>query len=159
MKIFLLLLLCLPFVLLGQTDYTCEMLENTEGITPKSGGCIQQSSNSQDYFRRYAYQKDLYPTRNVLLIPVDVYVWQKDDGTDNYADNSINRGRIDSIFIFLNRFYRENVTPTFQPLSTVVDYDSTKIQFVLKHIYFEKNTTCWGKGGNISEGVTGDGYF
>ncbi len=159
MKKTLIIVFLYPIFLFSQSGFDCGTPENTEGMTPKSGSCVQKSSNSQDYFRRYAYQKDLYPTRNVLLIPVDVYVWQKDDGTANYADNSINRGRIDSIFMFLNRFYRENVTPTFQPLSTVVDYDSTKIQFVLKHIYFEKNTTCWGKGGNTDEGITGDGYF
>lgn len=62
-------------------------------------------------------------------------------------DNQTNRDRLAQIITYLDEsFYNNNSIPSFQPLPNVIDYDSTKIRFRLENIYFERNSSCWGKG-------------
>lgn len=130
------IILLFSFTLYSQIEYQCGGPDYSEDYTPKAGGeCLQLSTDGNDYFRRYDYQKDLYSKRNSMVIPVDIYVWQKDDGTGNYLDNQTNRERLEQIIEYLDEsFYNNNSSPSFQPLPNVIDYDSTKIRFRLENI-------------------------
>lgn len=133
------------FLITANGQYNCPTTAG-EFSGSKAGGCTQSSSIPGDYYRRYEYYKDIFNARNAMIIPIDIYVWQDDNGEKNYLDNSTNRLYLDTIITVLNRYYKENPTPSFQPIPGLVNYDSTKIQFQLKNIYFEQNTTCWSTG-------------
>lgn len=76
-------ILMLPLFSIGQTVCNCGTPEYVDEVTTRTGDCTQTSNDENDYFRRYQYQKDLYPVRNSIIIPIDIYVWQKDNRTEN----------------------------------------------------------------------------
>lgn len=83
MKKLCIVILILPIFSIGQTAYSCGTPEYFDESIIRTGDCTQTSNDENDYFRRYQYQKDLYPVRNSIIIPIDIYVWQKDNRTEN----------------------------------------------------------------------------
>jgi hypothetical protein len=115
-------------------------------IQYKTASCDKTTQEYLTRYNRYNYYKDIYNVRNEVVIYVDVHVWQKDNGTENYSDAQTNRNRIQQTFDFLDYFYSNNEPPS-DPISGIIDYSKTKIRFILNNIYFNESTTCWGKGG------------
>ncbi len=108
-RILFLFLLNISFYGSSQYALDCPTISSGDQNDPKAGDCTQQSNESIDYFRRYEYFKDIYGDRNGVLIPIDIVVWQKEDGSGNYIDNNINRERLDTIIQNLNLFYKKNI--------------------------------------------------
>lgn len=121
-------LVLIQSVLLSQTNYVCGTPEEGEEIKSYNNlECTQASDELDDYYRRYLYQEDLFSHRNAVVIPVVIYVWQKNDGSGNYMDDQTNRERLEEIITILDEtYYNSNSSPSFQPLSNIIDYDSAK---------------------------------
>ncbi|MBW7868163.1 MAG: hypothetical protein H3C31_07555 [Brumimicrobium sp.] len=107
------------------------------------------SSLFEDYYGRYDFYKETYDIRNEVLIPIDIHIWQKDDGTGNYINDSINRADWKKIIEYVERFYNQIEAPS-RKVPGVVDYVTTKIHFQLNKVYFTKNSACWKLGQNIN---------
>lgn len=105
----------------------------------------RNSADYKNYFGRYSFYKNIYNDRNDVIIPIDIIVWQKDNGTGNYIDTAINREVLKSAISDMNRFYTSIVAPT-TVFPWVKNYTTTKIHFVLMNLFFEKRTDCWKRG-------------
>lgn len=122
------------------------------GAVKKSAQPIHRARTSadfKDYYGRYTFYKDIYKKRNEVIIPINIEIWQKDDGTGNYIDNALNRKTFAQTIVNLNRFYT-NIEASSDPFPWVKDYTTTKIHFVLMNLYFDKCTVCWSKGTSAS---------
>ncbi|PWH84954.1 zinc-dependent metalloprotease [Brumimicrobium oceani] len=133
--------------LLSQTIISCptdvrESLSNS----PRATTCSDNHSGISDpYYGRYTFYEDIYDTRNVVEIPIDIHVWQKDDFSSNYADNIFNRDIMEEAMDKVAYIYASIANPS-DIIPGVVDYETTKIVIKLNGIFFNQNTICWGKG-------------
>lgn len=95
-----------------------------------------------DYYNRYDFYRDYYEMRPIVVIPININVWQKDDGTGNWQDTEAHRERLNTVIDFLNAHYRDVGTPS-DPVEGVDSIRDTKIRFQLEGVYFYRNSQLW----------------
>ncbi|RYM32415.1 T9SS type A sorting domain-containing protein [Brumimicrobium glaciale] len=107
-----------------------------------------------NYYGRYQFSEDIYDIRNIIEIPIDVHIWQKDNSTGNYIDNVFNRTVIEDAMVKINEIFTDITTPS-DVIPGVVNYESSKIIITLGNIFFNQNTSCWSAG-DIAGPSTGE---
>ena len=103
------------------------------------------SNNYQTYFNRYDFYEDYYKARPITTIPVNINVWQKDDGTGNWQNTERHLDRLDTIINYVNGHYQDVGEPS-DPIPGVQELRDTKIRFRLNAVYFYKNSALWAGG-------------
>lgn len=133
-------------------NLTCSSIHDEE-IEDKTLNCSKTTSEYNDYYNRFNFYSDNFEKLPILTIPINIIVWQKDDGSENWENTQETQDRFSMIFIWLNNLYN-NTTPS-NPILGVIDYPHTKVKFILNELLFYQNTDCWLRG----SGGTVDGYY
>jgi len=96
-------------------------------------GCDQNSST----YNIYKMKEYWIPTTNTVekIIPINIHVFQKSDGTNNWQNNSTDIGMLNWFFDQASMLYESNIAPS-DPVSGVNEVTSAKIKLVVKAIYF-----------------------
>lgn len=128
-----------PFYLNHNNDF---IIDN---VTEKANDCDESSLEFNNKYNRYPFYLNNYVKRPVTIIPININIWQKSDGSENWQNTSAHIARLEQIVVWLNNIYSNNCTPS-DPLIGVTELPSTKIYFELNGIYFYQNTSMWGQG-------------
>lgn len=125
----------------GNVIFECAMgIE--ENFEDKSLNCSNTSQLYQTYYNRYDFYRNSYDIRPTVTIPININVWQKDDGTENWQDIEEHKNRLKQIINWVNAFYEDVELPS-DPIPGVIELRNSKIHFELNEIYFYQNSTMW----------------
>ncbi|RLD45914.1 MAG: hypothetical protein DRI86_04625 [Bacteroidetes bacterium] len=99
-------------------------------------GCDQNSAT----YNIYKSKEYWIPTANTVekIIPINIHIFQKSDGTNNWQNNSTDISLINWFISKASNIYENNITPS-DPVSGVNEVTSAKIKLVVNAIYFYQN--------------------
>lgn len=152
-NIFLFILLLFSFVSWSQEKDTTLNTLNILNIHAKKKFIVKGRINDNTFINTqnyYAFYDDIFYHTNEIELPIEIYVWQNDEGKGNYEDTPFNNEVLKKTIDVVNRFCSEVIAASFKPFPNLLDYETTNIRFRLDHIYFVKNEKCWLKGGKTS---------
>lgn len=146
-----------PMILLGQVEATCLFDDNSSSIpTSRDVICENQSVDFSAKYNNLDFHVDNFSKLPQIVIPINIMVWQKNDGSGNWHENNDNLDRFDQIMAWLNSKFNSNCENSKPPNISVSDFNNTKIQFVLKEINFFQNDDMWEfgtQGTSIADGI------
>ncbi len=117
------------------------ILESANGA--EQLGCGRSGS---DYLSHYRHLETYIPNQNTAekVLHVNLIVWQLDDGTGNWQNNSAQLSRLNQIMEWVNtQYFDKNAAPS-DPIPGVTELLNLdkKIHIELEGIYFFQNSAC-----------------
>lgn len=95
-------------------------------------------------FLNYSDISTYIPDNNtpIKIIMVNFNIFQKDDGSGNFQDNTTDKQVLQQIVDGANVFH-SNVSSPSDPISGITYISDSKIRIELNNIYFYQNTSLW----------------
>jgi hypothetical protein len=117
------------------------ILESANGA--EQLGCERIGS---DYLSHYRHLETYIPNQHTAekVLHVNLIVWQLDDGTGNWQNNSAQLSRLNQIMEWVNtQYFDKNAAPS-DPIPGVTELLNLdkKIHIELEGIYFFQNSAC-----------------
>ncbi len=116
-------------------------------------------NNSPDFSSKYnnlEFYIDNFSRLPEIVLPVNIIVWQKDGGSDNWQNTSSTLARFNNIISIMNSNLGNICDNSKPPNIPVVDFSTTKIRVVLKEVHFFEDDDMWlygSSGTAISDAI------
>lgn len=124
-------------VMFGQffDPYADDVLDDTNPFDPiKITNCSQESSS---YLTKYRLKETHIPTSITpqKTMKINVHVFNDDNGSGNWQNNSTDIAIIKYLFELANNIYQNNCSPS-DPISGVNDLSNSYIKLEVENVYF-----------------------